>query len=74
MALPLFLCVFHRYTWGNLNDVRTLCHTCLRLHEEVISVTFSLRSVVAISETQTESKIAESLRPLTADGRELWEG
>lgn len=35
-------------------------HVPASLHEEVISVTFGLRSVVVICETQTESKRAES--------------
>lgn len=35
-------------------------HVSASLHEEVISVTFGLRSDVVICETQTESKIAES--------------
>lgn len=44
-------------------------HVPARVHEEVISVTFGLSSVV-ICETQTESKIAESFGPSNADGRE----
>lgn len=35
-------------------------HVSASLHEEVISVTFGLRSDVVICEAQTESKIAES--------------
>lgn len=51
---------------GNFAGERAnyVSHVPTFLHEEVILVTFGLRSVVAICETPTESKIAASFAGL----------